>query len=207
MTPTQERLADALRMARLHVAASAGAEHMMDGFGPRSAQPSDLLLAEIDAVLAAHDAEQAALPQTCNTHPDAPHGFDRNGSHSEDRYVCKCESWVQPEQASAPEPVAWISHDVVTGVDRYDRLPIQSIQPGRYKYTRLYDAGTLAAEYRRGVLDGKYVAESEAELNTPPAPRVSVPFPTMWGIAEESAEGYRDRVIESLRAQGVEVVP
>ena len=59
MTTTQERLADALGMARLHVAASAGAEHMMDGFGPRSSQPSDLLLAEIDAVLAAHDAEQS----------------------------------------------------------------------------------------------------------------------------------------------------
>ena len=59
MTTTQERLADALRKARLHVWASAGAEHMMDGFGPRSSQPSDLLLAEIDAVLAAHDAGQA----------------------------------------------------------------------------------------------------------------------------------------------------
>jgi myosin heavy subunit len=33
---------------------------------------------------------------TCKTHPDAPHGFDRNGSHSEDRYVCECESWEPP---------------------------------------------------------------------------------------------------------------
>lgn len=29
----------------------------------------------------------------CKTHPDAPHGFDRNASHSEDRYVCECENW------------------------------------------------------------------------------------------------------------------
>lgn len=29
----------------------------------------------------------------CNPHPDAPHGFDRNASHNEDRYVCTCESW------------------------------------------------------------------------------------------------------------------
>ena len=29
----------------------------------------------------------------CKTHPDAPHGFDRNASHSADRYVCECESW------------------------------------------------------------------------------------------------------------------
>ena len=32
----------------------------------------------------------------CKTHPDAPHGFDRNASHSEDRYVCECEYWEPP---------------------------------------------------------------------------------------------------------------
>jgi hypothetical protein len=30
---------------------------------------------------------------TCKTHPDAPHGFLRNASHSEGRYVCECEHW------------------------------------------------------------------------------------------------------------------
>lgn len=35
---------------------------------------------------------------TCKTHPDAPHGFDRNASHSQDRYVCECESWEPAEQ-------------------------------------------------------------------------------------------------------------
>lgn len=37
----------------------------------------------------------------CSTHPDAPHGFDRNGSHSADRYMCDCEGWQpsrDPEQ-------------------------------------------------------------------------------------------------------------
>ena len=29
----------------------------------------------------------------CKTHPDAPHGFDRNASHNADRYVCECEGW------------------------------------------------------------------------------------------------------------------
>ena len=29
----------------------------------------------------------------CNPHPKAPHGFDRNASHSSHRYVCDCESW------------------------------------------------------------------------------------------------------------------
>lgn len=29
----------------------------------------------------------------CNPHPKAPHGFNRNASHSAHRYVCECESW------------------------------------------------------------------------------------------------------------------
>lgn len=32
----------------------------------------------------------------CNPHPDAPHGFDRNSSLNEDRYVCECEGWAPP---------------------------------------------------------------------------------------------------------------
>ena len=34
----------------------------------------------------------------CKTHPDAPHGMDRRGSHFEGRYVCECESW-EPDHA------------------------------------------------------------------------------------------------------------
>lgn len=30
-------------------------------------------------------------------HPDAPHGFDRDGSHAEGRYVCTCEYWEPPQ--------------------------------------------------------------------------------------------------------------
>lgn len=29
----------------------------------------------------------------CNPHPKAPHGFNRNASHSAGRYVCDCEGW------------------------------------------------------------------------------------------------------------------
>jgi len=29
----------------------------------------------------------------CKTHPDAPHGFNRNASLTEGRYVCDCEYW------------------------------------------------------------------------------------------------------------------
>jgi hypothetical protein len=31
---------------------------------------------------------------TCNPHPDAQHGFNRNASHSAGRYVCDCEGWM-----------------------------------------------------------------------------------------------------------------
>ena len=30
----------------------------------------------------------------CNPHPDAPHGFDRDRSHSLGRYVCDCDGWM-----------------------------------------------------------------------------------------------------------------
>ena len=39
----------------------------------------------------------------CKEHPDAPHGFMRDASHSAGRYVCECESW-EPKQ----EPVGWM---------------------------------------------------------------------------------------------------
>jgi len=37
------------------------------------------------------DYEDKEVP--CKTHPDAPHGFDRNSSLSLGRYVCDCENW------------------------------------------------------------------------------------------------------------------
>jgi hypothetical protein len=35
---------------------------------------------------------------TCKNHPDAPHGFLRDASHAEDRYVCECEYWEPPKK-------------------------------------------------------------------------------------------------------------
>ena len=47
-------------------------------------------------------------------------------------------------QRLTDEPVAWISEVVCVGpnlgVKRYDKLPIQSLQPGFYKHTPLYTA-------------------------------------------------------------------
>ena len=33
----------------------------------------------------------------CKSHPDAPHGYNRNLSHAEGRYVCECEHWEPDE--------------------------------------------------------------------------------------------------------------
>ena len=48
----------------------------------------------------------------CKTDPRAPHGFDRNASHSADRYVCECEGWEPPRE--------WVSltdEEIYTGGD------------------------------------------------------------------------------------------
>jgi len=50
----------------------------------------------IDDLKATHEldrVEYEGIEVQCKTHPDAPHGFDRNGSLSLDRYVCECENW------------------------------------------------------------------------------------------------------------------
>lgn len=36
------------------------------------------------------------------------------------------------------EPAAWISHNTLTGREHIGRLPVQSLQPGVYKHTKLY---------------------------------------------------------------------
>ena len=46
---------------------------------------------------------------TCKTHPDAPHGFVRGASHSEDRYVCECEFWEEPKMNERIRELAELS--------------------------------------------------------------------------------------------------
>jgi len=43
----------------------------------------------------------------CKTDPRAPHGFLRNASHAEDRYVCECEFWDAPESNMVPIIRQW----------------------------------------------------------------------------------------------------
>ena len=51
----------------------------------------------------------------CSDHPDAPHGFCRNTSHSAGRYVCECEGWEAERKRSEQAPVAEVTSQ--TGAD------------------------------------------------------------------------------------------
>ena len=63
----------------------------------------------------------------CSEHPDAPHGFMRDASHSAGRYVCECESWEPPKEKQ--KPVAYITgfhngHCVIQPTDPALVLPV-----------------------------------------------------------------------------------
>jgi len=72
-------------------------KYLKDGEGVRYALQDDnrTLKIFIDTLTATHELDRIENTQEvpCKTHPDAPHGFDRNASLSMDRYVCECEYW------------------------------------------------------------------------------------------------------------------
>jgi len=61
---------------------------MVEGWGEHF-DDMDKAISALKAAL----AEPEQSEPVCNPHPKAPHGVDRNGSHSAGRYVCDCESW------------------------------------------------------------------------------------------------------------------
>ena len=70
----------------------------------------------------------------CKTHPDAPHGFVRNASHSEDRYVCECEFWEPPAQ---DEPIAWLEENSAKAMSDLEKQAW--IQAGRDELVETYN--------------------------------------------------------------------
>jgi hypothetical protein len=69
-------------------------------YGTVYGQPVEGMTPLYAAPVHASDISQERVDETppCKTHPDAPHGFDRNASHSADRYVCECEGWEPPKE-------------------------------------------------------------------------------------------------------------
>jgi len=78
---------------------------------------------------------------SCNPHPNAPHGFSRNASHSANRYVCECEGWSEKEniqQEPVQEPVATVEHVFAGGtvlIDVKTSPPLKSFANGTKFYT------------------------------------------------------------------------
>jgi isochorismate hydrolase len=86
---------------------------------------------------------------TCKTHPDAPHGFDRNGSHSEDRYVCMCEHW------EPPQPRALVL------ADELESFPLAAADHAAAELRRQYEE---IEKLKRDMLHYKLAANAEAQL-------------------------------------------
>ena len=51
----------------------------------------------------------------CNPHPKAPHGFNRNASHSAGRYVCECEGWQLEWQGLSDDEIGRIMQETHEG--------------------------------------------------------------------------------------------
>lgn len=97
----------------------------------------------------------------CSDHPDAPHGFDRNASHNEGRYVCECEGWI-PEKQDQPEPVASRLADEL----QYAQEII--FEGCGYKLISPEDADEIVAELRRlhPAPQRSFVRLSEEQVNS-----------------------------------------
>jgi len=60
----------------------------------------------------------------CSDHPDAPHGFDRNGSHMAGHYVCECSGWTPP--ASIQEELRSVPERSRTTLEAADRIDLDA---------------------------------------------------------------------------------
>jgi len=83
----------------------------------------------------------------CNPHPDAPHGFLRDASHNEGRYVCECEFWEPPKRE-------WVGLTDEESVS----LLVKANKPKRGQ--QFTTAPEMAAEF------GRLVSELLKERNT-----------------------------------------
>ena len=87
----------------------------------------------------------------CKTHPDAPHGFDRNASHSADRYVCECEGWEPVDDVD-------ISEECVHKSDKSIHEPVMlAVSPNQAAKMIGLNVATLEKDRRLGHLGIPFV--------------------------------------------------
>ena len=68
--------------------------------------------------------KEALETPECNPHPKAPHGFNRNASHSAGRYVCECEGWQLEWQGLTSEEIESLDldNDVISVIFQTEML-------------------------------------------------------------------------------------
>lgn len=69
------------------------------------------------------------------TKGEAENGYEMVSLYSADQVGWIIEESLRQQQG---EPVAWISHNNLTGRDTYGKLPVQSLQAGVYSHTPLF---------------------------------------------------------------------
>ena len=92
----------------------------------------------------------------CSDHPDAPHGFNRNGSHNAGHYVCECSGWtppasIQEELRSVPER----SRTTLEAADRIDALEAKLDQYRTEYFQTLRERDALRANNKE-LLDQRF---------------------------------------------------
>ena len=149
-----------------------------DSFDDWTAQ-GNALAAELRALLAAQP--QASYKVPCKTHPDAPHGFCRNSSHTAGRYVCECEHWEEPQASAAqPAPAGEREAEAAAIAEEIDWL------------IRQWDAGVNWSGERMAELleaAGKAAEMLTAQQRTQSAPvsQVERPVPSGWAVKRSDA--------------------
>ena len=91
----------------------------------------------------AADMLEADSEPKCSDHPDAPHGFNRNASHSIDRYVCECEGWV-PDTLAVRKAALEEAVKVCEAVE-HDHLDTYKHKPGPNAYDPHYQGLSMGA--------------------------------------------------------------
>jgi hypothetical protein len=56
---------------------------------------------------------QATAEVPCSQHPSAPHGFNRNASHNNNRYTCECEGWEEEMRDDITETLGIVREKIV----------------------------------------------------------------------------------------------
>jgi hypothetical protein len=96
---------------------------------------------------------------TCKTHPDAPHGFLRNASHSEGRYVCECEHWEPPDPLAVYNDERLVSIYDKQQMAKSEDKTAPCIQAGRMNDQNLIFRLEERARIRRQIPGRKSVEE------------------------------------------------